>query len=133
MSASPKGMAMNPRDPKLIALRFNECINNQDLNGLADLMADDHAFIDREGTISQPKQAMVQAWRQFFEMYPKYRNTFNRVQSEENVVAIRGYAYWSEKQPYDPVIWTATIVNDLVQVWRIYDDTEVNRKRFNLV
>jgi hypothetical protein len=124
---------MNTKDPKLIALQFNECISNQDLNGLALLMTDDHAFIDREGTISQPKQTMVQGWKQFFEMYPKYRNTFNRVQSKDNHVAILGFAYWSEKQPFDPVIWTATIVNDLVHEWRLYDDTEANRRQFNLL
>jgi hypothetical protein len=124
---------MNSKDPKLVALQFNECINNQDLNGLTILMADDHAFIDREGKISQPKQIMVQSWKQFFEMFPEYRNTFDRVQSKDNLVAILGYAYWSEKQPYDPVIWTATIVNDLVQEWRIYDDTEANRRLFNLL
>jgi hypothetical protein len=121
------------KDPKLVALAFNECINNQDLNGLTLLMSDDHAFIDREGKISQPKQTMVQGWKQFFEMFPKYRNTFNRVQSKDNHVAILGYAYWSDKQPYDPVIWTATIVNDLVQEWRVYDDTEANRKQFDLL
>lgn len=124
---------MNSKDPKLVALQFNECINNQDLNGLTLLMTDDHAFIDSEGTITRPKQKMVQAWKQFFDMFPTYRNTFNRVQSKENVVAILGYAYWSEKQPYDPAIWTATIVNDLVQAWRVYHDTEADRRQFNLL
>jgi hypothetical protein len=124
---------MNSKDPKLIALQFNECINNQDLNGLALLMTDDHAFIDREGKVSQPKETMVQGWKQFFEMVPKYRNTFNRVQSKDNRVAILGSAYWSEKQPYDPVIWIATIVDDLVQEWRLYADSEANRRQFDLL
>jgi len=121
---------MNSQDPKLVALRFNECINNQDLNGL---MSDDHAFIDSEGNSTRSKQEMIRAWKQFFEMYPKYRNTFNRVQSRENNVAILGYAYWSEKKPYDPVLWTAAIVNDLVQEWRVYADTEENRRQFDLL
>lgn len=124
---------MNSKDPKLVALLFNECINNQDLYGLTLLMSDDHAFIDREGNISQPKQKMVQGWKKFFEMFPKYRNTFNLLRSRENHVAILGYAYWSEKQPYDPVIWTATIVNDLVREWRLHDDTEANRRQFDLL
>lgn len=33
---------MNIRDPKLIALQFNEFINNQDIEGLSGLMTDDH-------------------------------------------------------------------------------------------
>jgi hypothetical protein len=124
---------MNSQDPKLVALQFNECINHQDLEGLALLMSDDHVFIDREGKITGPKQKMIQGWKQFFEMFPKYKNTFNRVQSRENNVAILGCAYWSEKQPYDPVIWTAAIVNDLVREWRVYADTEQNRRQFDLM
>lgn len=124
---------MNTKDPKLIALQFNECINNQDLNGLARLMTDDHTFIDREGKANQSKKSMLQAWRHFFEMFPKYRNTFNRVESVDNIVVMLGHAYWSEDQVYDPAIWTATIFNGLVREWRIYPDTEANRKAFKLL
>ena len=124
---------MDSKDPKLVALQFNECINNQDLNGLALLMTDDHAFIDPEGTVTQPKHVMVQAWKRFFEMFPKYRNTFHRVQSKDNLVAILGFASWSEEKPEDPVIWTATIMNDLVREWRLYADTEANRRQFELL
>ena len=124
---------MNSRDPKLVALLFNECINNQDLDGLGLLMTDDHTFIDREGKVGRPKATMIQGWNRFFETFPKYRNTFNRIQSKDNRVAILGFAYWSEEQPYDPVIWTGTIVNDLIQEWRVYADTEANRGQFDLL
>ena len=121
---------MNTEDPKLVALQFNDCINSQDLGGLALLMTEDHAFIDREGNVHQPKQVMVDGWKEFFKTFPKYRNTFNRVESRGNLVVMLGYAYWLEEQPHDPVIWTATIVNDLVREWRVYADTPENRKRF---
>jgi predicted SnoaL-like aldol condensation-catalyzing enzyme len=124
---------MNTIDPKLIAQQFNQCINNQDLHALERLMTEDHAFIDREGIVHQPKQATVQGWREFFKMFPNYKNTFNRVEAKDNLVVILGYAYWSDEQPYDPVIWTAIIVNDLVREWRIYADLEENRRRFDLV
>ncbi len=124
---------MNRRDPKLVALQFNECINNQDLNGLEQLMTEDHTFVDREGKVFQSRAAMILSWKKFFEMCPAYRNTFTRLQSTGNLVVILGYAYWTEKQPYDPAIWTAVIVDDLVHEWRIYTDSEENRKRFNLV
>jgi len=124
---------MNSRDPKLVALLFNECINNQDLDGLGLLMTDDHTFIDREGKVGRPKETMIQGWNRFFQMFPKYRNTFNRIQSKDNRVAILGFAYWSEEQPYDPVLWTGTIVNDLIQEWRVYADTEANRGQFDLL
>jgi len=124
---------MNSKDPKLVALRFNECINNQDLDGLARLMTDGHTFIDREDKVHQPKEFMIQSWKHFFETFPKYRNTFTRVQSRDNLVVMLGHAYWSEEQSYDPAIWTASIVNGLVREWRIYPDTEANRKAFRLL
>ncbi len=123
---------MNTKDPKLISLRFNDCINHQDLAGLARLMAEDHTFIDREGTVHQPKQVMVDGWKEFFKTFPKYRNTFNRVESRDNLVVLLGFAYWSEEQPHDPAIWTATIVGDLVHEWRVYADTPENGRRFRL-
>lgn len=123
---------MNMKDPRQIAQQFNECINAQDLDGLALLMTDDHVFIDRDGKIYQSKESMVQAWRQFFHMFPNYRNIFDRIEARGNLVVIRGHAYWSESQPNDPAIWTATIVDDHVCEWHIYADTEQNRAAFNV-
>jgi hypothetical protein len=124
---------MGTKDPKLIALQFNECISNQDLDGLARLMTDDHAFVDSDGTVHQPKQVMLDNWKQFFKMFPNYRNTFARIRSKDNLVIMLGYAFWTEEQAYDPAIWTATIVDDLVREWRIYADTPENREHFNLL
>jgi hypothetical protein len=39
---------MPPTNPKQIALRFNDCINRQDVDGLSSLMTEDHTFIDRQ-------------------------------------------------------------------------------------
>jgi hypothetical protein len=119
---------VNSRDPKLTALLFNECINNQDVEGLSRLMSEDHTLVVREGTIVQGIEANRKGWTSFFEMFPDYRNTFDRVESKDDLVIIIGHAFWSEKQPFDPVIWTAKVENDRVARWRIYDDTEGNRK-----
>jgi hypothetical protein len=124
---------MNTKDPKLAAVEFNECINRRDLDGLSRLMTDDHTFIDRDGKAAQPKKVMIESWKQFFELFPEYKNAFTRVESKENLVVMLGYAFWSQEQPYDPAIWTALIHEDLVREWRIYADTEANRKAFNLV
>lgn len=81
---------MNVKDSKLIALQFNEYINSQDIDGLARLMTEDHTFIDREGKANQPKESMVQGWGEFFQMFPRYKNTFTRVESRDNLVIILG-------------------------------------------
>ncbi len=124
---------MNRRDPKLVALEFNECINTRDLAGLEALMTEDHTFIDRNGKSETPRDVMILDWKRFFRMFPAYRNTFRRVESTESFVVMLGHAYWSEEHPYDPAIWTALIVDDHVREWRIYADSEENRRRFNLL
>jgi uncharacterized protein (TIGR02246 family) len=123
---------MNTLDPKLVALQFNECINRHDPDALAAMMREDHTFIDREGKHVRSRDEMLRAWREFFRMYPKYRNTFTRIQSSNDRVAILGSAYWSEDNPFDPVIWTAVIANDLVREWRVLKDTETNRQKLGL-
>ena len=123
---------MNTVDPKLTALQFNEYINRQDVAGLSSLMAEGHTFIDRKGEVDQGKERMTQGWIDFFRSFPDYRNTFERVQSRGNMVVLYGYATWTKGGDPDWAIWTATIEDDLVAEWRIYEDTEENRRRFGL-
>ena len=124
---------MNDRDPMLTALQFNEYINRQDLPGLSSLMAEEHVFIDRKGHIDQGKGIMLKCWEDFFRSFPDYRNTFSRVQSEGDLVILYGYATWQKGSEPDYAIWTARIEGDLLTEWRIYEDTEENKKLFNLV
>ena len=118
---------MNSRDPKLTALMFNECINCRDLEGLTDLMTDGHTFIDRRNVVDRGKESMTRGWRNFFAEFPQYRNTFARVESRDDLVVLLGYAEWSRGGDPDHAIWTATIREDHVAEWRIYEDTEENR------
>ncbi len=120
-----------PTDPISIVQAFNNCINNQDIDGLAALMPEDHTFIDRDGSSHGPKSHMVEGWKQFFEMFALYKNTFSEIKAEENRVFVLGFAYWSEKEPYDPVIWTAKIESNLIAEWRVCEDSDENRKKFN--
>ena len=49
----------------LIALKFNEKINQRDLEGLVELMTDDHTFIDNSGDVTKGKDVMKEGWREF--------------------------------------------------------------------
>ena len=121
---------MNLSDPKLTALQFNECINNQDINGISKLMTKDYVFIDRKG---DSYRDMVNGWLEFFQNFPTYKNFFSRVDSKENLVILIGYAIWSkDSSERDHAIWTATIENDLVKEWHIYEDNAENREKLNI-
>jgi hypothetical protein len=76
---------------------------------------------------------MTRGWMDFFASFPDYKNTFNRIESRDNFVILLGYAYWNEENTYDPAIWTAKIEDDHVAEWRIYEDTQDNRKKLGVV
>jgi ketosteroid isomerase-like protein len=111
---------MDSSKQMLIALKFNEKINLQDLEGLAGLMTEDHTFIDNSGEITKGKDVMKEGWRRFFEKYPDYKNTFTSVVVQENVVVMVGYSTCSYKPLDGPNIWTAKIRQGLVSEWRVY-------------
>jgi len=77
---------MDTCDIMMVALKFNEKINQRDLEGLVELMTDDHTFIDSVGTITKGKDVMKEGWREFFEKYPDYQHIFTSVTIQNNVV-----------------------------------------------
>ena len=95
-------------------------------------MSEGHTFINRKGHVDEGKEMMTKGWVDFFKSFPDYRNTFESVQSQGSLVGLYGYATWEVGADPDYAIWTARIENDLVAEWRIYEDTQGNKKLFNL-
>lgn len=117
---------------KTIVLQFNECINNQDLHGLAMLMTEDHIFIDSTNHSVHGKEPMLQAWQGFFASFPDYRNVFERVETRDSLVVILGHSTCSEKLLDGPALWTAQCRAEKIAEWRVYKDTLDNRKLLRL-
>jgi ketosteroid isomerase-like protein len=111
---------MDSFDIMMIALKFNEKINQRDLEGLAKLMTDDHTFIDNSGEITEGKRVMKDGWKKFFEKYPDYRNVFTSVTIKDNVVVMIGYSTCSYKPLDGPNIWTAKVRDGRISEWRVY-------------
>jgi ketosteroid isomerase-like protein len=114
-------------DPTAVAERFNGCINRRDVDGLAELMSDDHTFIDSEGSAVAGKSACLEAWRGFFDLFPDYRNVFTALTADGGVVTILGYSECSEPSLAGPAIWTATVRDGTVAVWHVREDTPETR------
>ena len=110
---------MNPQELMSIALKFNEKINEQDPEGLAELMTEDHTFVDSDNTKTKGKETMKKGWKEFFKTYPDYRNTFTSVTTQNNIVIMIGYSTCSHKPLNRPNIWTAKIRGKHVSEWRV--------------
>jgi ketosteroid isomerase-like protein len=109
---------MDAFDAMMAALRFNEKINQRDLDGLVNLMTDDHLFIDNSGDVDKN---MKEGWRGFFKKYPDYRNIFTSVTVRDNVVVMVGYSTCSnEPRLNGSSMWTAKVRDGRVSEWRVY-------------
>lgn len=75
---------------------------------------------------------MIAGWVAFFQAWPDYYNTFERVHSVGDTVVLNGYGTWQVGGDPDYAIWVARIQDNLVAEWRIYEDNTENRRRFGL-
>ena len=110
-----------------LAIHFNDHINNRDLSGLSSIITEDHTFIDSSNNISKGKEIMTKGWQEFFESYPDYKNIFEHVYMNDEVVVMLGYSTCSYEPLDGPAIWTAKIHNGLLSEWSVYDDSSENR------
>ena len=106
-------------DLLLVVLRFNEKINQRDLEGLAELMADDYTFISNSGEVTKGKDVNKQGWKEFFTEYPDYKNIFTTTTVQDDTVVMVGYSTCSYKRLNGPNIWTAKIRNGRITEWRV--------------
>ena len=113
-------------------LRFNEFINNQDIRGLSELLAEDTKLIMGDEVTQSNKEEAIRAWLQFFKMFPDYKNHFSRIESKEETVSIAGYSTCSNKTLDGPALWRARIENDLISEWQVLADSKDNRRLLKL-
>ena len=116
------------------ALAFNDAITRGDLEALAGLMTDDHTFIDSAGTVLSGRDAVLEAWRGFFEAFPGYRNVWDEPATRGDVLIATGRSVCANEPRLDgAAIWQATVRGDRVAEWRVYEDTRENRTALGLV
>ncbi len=89
---------MNKKDPKLTVIQFNECINNQDAEGLASLMTEDFSLVMGGETTVKGKASAKNIWIQFFNMCPDYKNHFMKIEARGNSTIIVGFSTCSVKE-----------------------------------
>ena len=118
-------------DIEAIALQFNDCINDQNLDGLVNLMTDNHVFIDSANNHIIGISSNKENWQNFFDLFPDYRNIFEVVSSTDSTVIMQGYSVCSNNILNNVrAIWVARINCDKLEEWRVYLDNEENRKKF---
>ncbi len=133
---------------KRTLLSFIDRINAHDVEGLAELMSDDHTFIDAHGNQVSGKKKMTAGWRGYFEWFPDYCIEVNEVFEENDALgsdeasgvvearengetfALFGFAGGSFKGKQSerwrlPAAWKASVKDGRVALWQVFADTKI--------
>ena len=117
-------------NPEVIALKFIECVNSGDSNGLKALQTEDFTFIDVSGNVFTGRDG----WEDYFSTYPDYRIHIEKILKGGNSIAIIGKTTGSHIEPklevLETVLWVAEVIDDLVSKWRIFSDVAEAEKVF---
>jgi len=109
---------------------FIDRINSHDVDGLAELMTDDHRFIDAHGNEVVGKEKMTAGWHGYFEWFPVYSIEVNEIFEQGDTFAMFGFAGGSFKGKSDaswrlPAAWKAIVKDGRVALWQVFADTRI--------
>ena len=119
--------------PVETVLNFLERINQRDAGKLAELMTEDHVFIDSLGQAVRGREKMLGGWRGYYAFCPDYWVSHEEILSNGNMVAVFGAAGGTVaangKLPVEnkwriTAAWLAIVENGLVKEWRVYADNK---------
>jgi hypothetical protein len=114
---------MNPQE---VFLLFVSAINRHEVQGLIDLMAPDHIFIDSLGNRVAGAASMEMGWRGYFAMCPDYWIRTDSVLAEDGTVLAVGEAGGSIDNVAwrTPAAWKARIQAGKVMEWCVFADNK---------
>jgi 3-methyladenine DNA glycosylase AlkD/ketosteroid isomerase-like protein len=124
--------------PAQVTLRFVDCINTRDLEGLTALMSEEHTFVDLAGDEQHGRAVMQAGWQNYFSSFPDYRIYVARIFVAGDTVTLIGRTTGShlglpdEVEFQDPLIWVARVKGERVAEWRLYPDRPEMRKELGV-
>ncbi|MGA8104003.1 MAG: nuclear transport factor 2 family protein [Candidatus Acidiferrales bacterium] len=119
--------------PVEIVLQFLERINQRDVDKLAELMTEDHVFIDSLGHSVRGREKMRTGWQGYYAFCPDYWVSHEQILQNANTVAVFGSAGGTiaangklrpENKWRIEAAWLAVVENQLVKEWRVYADNK---------
>jgi ketosteroid isomerase-like protein len=114
-------------------LDFIDRINKRDADKLAELMTEDHIFVDSLGNTIQGREKMRVGWRGYYSFCPDYWVTHEEILGNGNIVAVFGTAGGTiaangklppENKWRTSAAWLAVVDSGLVKKWQVYADNK---------
>lgn len=119
--------------PVETVLYFLDRINQRDVDQLAELMTEDHVFIDSLGQAVRGREKMRAGWRGYYAFCPDYWVSHEEIFQQGNLVAVFGAAGGTiaangklspENKWRTPAAWRAVVERGLVKEWQVYADNK---------
>src|SRR5579862_7528014 len=119
--------------PVEIVIQFMDLINRRDPDQLAELMTEDHLFIDSLGQSVRGREKMRAGWRGYFAFCPDYWMSRETLFADGDTVAVFGLAGGTiaengalpaGNQWRVTAAWLARVGNGRVKEWRVYADNK---------
>ena len=123
--------------PEQIATAFVTAINSRAIDTMAELMTENHIFIDSDGTRVPGRERMREGWISYFEMVPDYCIEVHETFTRDQTVVLLGIATGTfadagvlklENSWSVPAAWRALVEDQKVAVWQVYVNPEPMRK-----
>lgn len=120
-------------EPIETALSFLDRINQRDADTLAELMTEDHVFVDSLGNTTRGREKIRAAWRGYYALCPDYWVSHEEIFGNGNTVAVFGTAGGTiaangklpaENKWRTQAAWMAVVEGNLVKEWRVYADNK---------
>jgi len=114
-----------------IVQAFNNAINEGNVELLSGLMTEDHTFVDASGAAHSGIKEMTEGWKVFFSMFPDYKNNFESILQDGQLVVALGTACGTyngnrglvpENRIEWVAAWKAIVENDKIKLWQVYAD-----------
>jgi ketosteroid isomerase-like protein len=114
-------------------LQFLERINQHNADKLAELMTEDHLFVDSLGQSVSGRENMRLGWRSYYAFCPDYWVSHEEIFPSTDRVAVFGAAGGTiaadgklppENKWRTSAAWLAIVDRGLVKQWRVYADNK---------
>ena len=123
--------------PSELALEFVKRINAHDPDLIAELMSDDHVFVDSLGLSVAGREAMRAGWQSYFKSFPDYKITPADMLQQGHIIALFGSASGTlavngDLRPENaweiPAAWKVITGGGFVVQWHVFADLEPVRR-----
>ena len=129
--AEPKPLMKETSHDASVIAAFIAAINRHDVAALADLMSEDHTFIDSLGRRVSGRKEMVAGWKAYFAMFPDFEILVDTTLTDNGTVAIFGSVSGTyngkrglipKNRIAMPAAWKANVADGKVILWQVYCD-----------